>query len=225
MLERRRYENINTLSTAVADFAADRLHTALQQNDVTSLVIPGGSTPKFYLPTLARLPINWQKVMITLSDERWVDTRSQDSNEFLVRNYFLNHMNREAHFISLKTTHDHPSLALLTINDRLSQLPLPINLAILGLGEDGHIASIFPGHSINSASNSLCEVAVPPIAPSIRISLAFSLLASSDHIIVVVTGQNKKKRLEQFIDSQDPQIPFIRLVQQTHSPITIFESN
>ena len=112
-----------------------------------------------------------------------------------------------------------------SLTDRLSLSPLPINLAILGLGEDGHIASIFPGHPINSASNSLCEVATPPIAPSIRISLAFSLLASSHHIIIVVTGQNKRRRLEQFIDSQDPQIPFMRLVQETHSPITIFESN
>ncbi|MBK7363587.1 MAG: 6-phosphogluconolactonase [Nitrosomonas sp.] len=225
MLERRCYENINTLSTAVADFAADRLHAALQHNAVVSLVIPGGNTPKFYLPALARLSVNWQNVIITLSDERWVDTHSQGSNEFLIRSCFLNCMDNPARFISLKTTHDHPSLALSTLTDRLSQLPLPINLAILGLGEDGHIASIFPGHPINSASNSLCEVATPPIAPSIRISLAFSLLASSHHIIIVVTGQNKRRRLEQFIDSQDPQIPFMRLVQETHSPITIFESN
>lgn len=225
MLERRQYENINELSTAVANFAADRLCKALQQNDIASLVIPGGNTPKFYLPALARLPVNWQNVIITLSDERWVDTHSQDSNEFLVRSCFLNYMDSEARFISLKTTHDHPSLALLTINDRLSQLSLPIDLTILGLGEDGHIASLFSDQSTKSSSHSLCEVSVPPIAPSIRISLSFSLLASSHHIIIVVTGQNKRKRLEQLIDSRDYRIPFVRLVQQTHSPIIIFESN
>ena len=225
MIERRHCENITILSTSVADFVAKQLRAALYQNNVASLVIPGGNTPKIFLPTLARLSLQWEKVVVTLSDERWVSTDSEGSNENLLQNYFFNYMENKAHFISLKTDHDHPSQALSTINQRLSQLPLPINLTILGLGEDGHIASIFPGSPISSLSHALCEVAVPPVSPSIRISLAFSLLISSHQIIIVVIGENKRKYLEQFINSQDTRIPFVRLIQQTRSPITIFESN
>ncbi len=225
MIARRYCENITQLSSSVADFVASQLRTALYQSKIASLVIPGGNTPKIFLPALARLPLQWEKIVVTLSDERWVSADSEDSNENLLQNYFFHYMENKAHFISLKTDHDHPSQALSTINQRLSQLPLPINLTILGLGEDGHIASIFPGSPISPLTHSLCEVAVPPIAPSIRISLAFPLLISSHQIIIVVIGENKRKCLEQFINSEDTRIPFVRLVQQTRFPITIFESN
>ncbi|WP_256203612.1 6-phosphogluconolactonase [Nitrosomonas sp. Nm58] len=223
MIERRSYESMHTLAAAFADFAASILRNTLMRNNTASLVVPGGQTPRDYLPALSRQTLPWENIYITLSDERWVETQADASNERLVRNCFLKEMAEKAHFIGLKTMHSHPSQALATVHERLSQLPWPFSLTVLGLGEDGHIASLFPGAAPNQVTQYLCQAVEPPIAPSLRISLTLQALARSRHIVLVVTGIAKRQLLDQLIKNPDPSIPFVQLVQQSQSPITIFE--
>lgn len=225
MIERRFYDSMHELIAAFADFATSILRNALRQNDKISLVVPGGQTPRDYLPVLARQILPWERVYITLSDERWVETQADTSNERLVRNYFLKDKAEKAHFIGLKTSHSHPSEALVTVHERLCQLPWPFSLAVLGLGEDGHIASLFPGMRLKQDTPYLCQAAEPPFAPSPRISLPLPALASSCHIALVITGIAKRQLLDRLIKNPNPLIPFVQLMQQCHSPITIFEIN
>jgi 6-phosphogluconolactonase len=225
MIERRFYNSMHELSAAFADFAASILRDALMQNNNASLVVPGGQTPRDYLPALARQALPWERVYITLSDERWVETQADASNERLVRSYLLKDKAEKAHFIGLKTPHTHPSEALVTVHERLCQLPRPFNLTVLGLGEDGHIASLFPGMTPDQDTPYLCQAAEPPFAPSSRISLTLPVLASSCHIALVVTSIAKRQLLNRLINHPDPLIPFVQLVQQCQSPITIFETN
>ncbi|SFM63037.1 6-phosphogluconolactonase [Nitrosomonas communis] len=225
MIERHFYDSMHELSAAFADFAASILRKALIQNNKVSLVVPGGQTPHDYLPILAREALPWERVYITLSDERWVETQADISNERLVRNYLLKDKAEKAHFIGLKTSHSCPSEALATVHERLCQLPRPFNLTVLGLGEDGHIASLFPGMRLEQDTFYLCQAAEPPFAPSQRISLVLPVLASSYHIALVVTGIAKRQLLDRLINNPDPLIPFGQLVQQCQSPITIFETN
>lgn len=225
MIQRHFYENRHGLATAFADFAASILREALKQNKMASLVIPGGQTPRDYLPALSNQILPWGNVYVTLSDERWVETTADASNERLVRDYLLTNQAEKARFIGLKTPHAHPSQALAIVHDRLSRLPLPFDLTILGLGEDGHIASLFPGAALNQATPYLCQAVDPPIAPTSRISLTLSALASSRHIALVVTGVAKRRLLDQLIKFPDPSIPFVQLTQQSRSSITILETN
>lgn len=223
MIERRSYENMHALAAAFAGFAASILRNALMQSNTASLVVPGGQTPRNYLPALSRQALPWENIYITLSDERWVETQADASNERLIRHYFLKEMAEKARFIGLKTTHSHPSEALATVHERLSQLPRPFSLTVLGLGEDGHIASLFPGAALNQVMPYLCQAAEPPVAPSPRISLTLQALARSRHIALVATGIAKRQLLDQLIRNPDPSIPFVQLMQQSQFPITIFE--
>jgi 6-phosphogluconolactonase len=225
MIQRHLYENIDDLAAAFADFAASILRDALKQNNVASLVVPGGQTPRYYLPTLSKQALPWENIYITLSDERWVEIQADASNERLVRDHLLKVKAETAHFIGLKTSHTYPAEALATVHERLCRLPRPFDLTVLGLGEDGHIASLFPGAVLNQDTPYLCQAVDPPIAPNPRISLTLPALASSLHIALVVTGITKRQLLDQWIKFPDPSIPFVQLLQQSQSPLTIFEMN
>lgn len=202
-LQRHEYPDISTLSHRFADYAEAVLATALRKLEMVSLVVPGGNTPQFYLPALAKKSLPWNRITITLSDERWVDTTSEASNEHLVRTHLLNHLPEKAHFIGLKTRHDAPDAGLAEIDQRLKTIPQPFTLTVLGLGEDGHVASLFPGlkyHEIlPSTSEHQCIAVDPPIAPSLRISLSLEAIAQSEHIALVVAGKTKRQLLDKLI--------------------------
>lgn len=161
LAERHAFSDLSLLSEALAQSVTVTLRNAIERYGKASLVVPGGHTPVVYLPRLAQMDLPWQQVFITLSDERWVEPTSEQSNERLVREHFLQHMQQQPHFIALKTGHIHPDQAITDIDARLAELPQPFSLVILGLGEDGHIASLFPGMALNPDTTSLCQTATP----------------------------------------------------------------
>lgn len=223
LIERHAFSDLPSLSEALAQSAAVTLRNTIKQHDQASLVVPGGHTPIAYLPRLAQMDIPWQQVFVTLSDERWVEPTSEQSNERLVRMHFLQHMSQQPHFIPLKTEHTHPEQAVTDINTHLSGLFLPFSLVLLGLGADGHIASLFPGMTLDPDSDSLCQIALPPVAPSLRVSLSLRALIDSDRIVLVITGKEKRQLVDRLIESPDPDIPFVRLMQSR--PIELFETD
>ncbi|SFK60535.1 6-phosphogluconolactonase [Nitrosomonas aestuarii] len=232
-MERNYCTDIEELAYSFADYAAAVLSNALKSQKAVSLVVPGGNTPRFYLPALAAKSLPWNRITVTLSDERWVDTKSEGSNEYLVRKYLLahlpEHVEDQAQFIGLKTRHDTPAEAIPEIQQRLKQIPQPFTLTVLGLGEDGHIASLFPGlklHEKYEERNEQLSFAVyPPLAPSSRVSLSLEALASSGHVILVVTGKNKRHLLDNLTEHPDPKIPLVWLLQHTQAPVVVFETD
>ncbi|UJO98985.1 MAG: 6-phosphogluconolactonase, partial [Nitrosomonas sp.] len=125
----------------------------------------------------------------------------------------------------LKTDHGNPFDAIEAIHQRLDKLPLPLSLTVLGLGEDGHIASLFPGMNPDLTDTHHCVAVAPPVAPSLRVSLSLKLLAESEQIVLVVTGENKRRLLDRLTTNPDSKIPFIWLSQLVNSKITILETN
>ncbi|SER64329.1 6-phosphogluconolactonase [Nitrosomonas sp. Nm51] len=226
-LQRNVYTTIDALAQGFAGYAADILSAALIRQETVSLVVPGGSTPRAYLPVLAAQPLPWHRIAITLSDERWVDTGSKDSNERLIRTCLLRHLNAQPHFTGLKTPHGTPEAAVPEIQQRLSAMPQPFTLTVLGLGEDGHTASLFPGLKLHEAAHSTteqrCIAVYPPVAPSPRVSLSLDTLAGSAHIAVAVTGKTKRQLLDRLEKNADPAIPLVWLLQRVQTPIAVFE--
>lgn len=224
LIKRHAFNDLSSLSEALAQSAAVTLRSAIEQHGKASLVVPGGHTPTFYLPQLAQMALPWQHVFVTLSDERWVEPTSAQSNERLVREHFLQQIQQPPHFIALKTGHAHPDQAIAAIDARLTELPQPFSLVILGLGADGHIASLFPGMTLDpDSATSLCQTATPPAAPSLRISLSLRALIHSDRIILVITGQEKRQLVDRLIASPDANIPFVRLMQ--FKAVELFETD
>ncbi len=228
LIQRNTYPDVNMLAAGFATYAADVLSAALTRQETASLVVPGGSTPRIYLPALATKALPWQRIAITLSDERWVDLGSEDSNECLIRTCLLSHLKVQPRFIGLKTQHDTPETAIPEIRQRLSTLPQPFTLTVLGLGEDGHIASLFPGLKLHEAQQKVigqCTVVAPPVAPSLRVSLSLEMLAESEQIVLVVTGKNKRQLLDKIGNCADSSLPLIWLLERAQSPIVVFETD
>ncbi|OQW38989.1 MAG: glucosamine-6-phosphate deaminase [Proteobacteria bacterium SG_bin4] len=224
-LQRQVYPDIESLSQAFADFAATALLDTLSRKPQVTLVVPGGSTPRHYLPELAKRPLPWDRITVTLSDERWVDVDEEQSNERLVKQCLMQHLPQHTRFVGLKTQHDTPFDAIETIHQRLDCLPLPVSLTVLGLGEDGHIASLFPGMNPDSLSAHHCVAVAPPIAPSLRVSLSLEMLANSERIVLVVTGEKKRRLLDWLNENSDSKLPIAWLLQRNRIPIIVFETN
>jgi 6-phosphogluconolactonase len=224
-LQRKVYPDIESLSQGFADFAATALQNTLNRKPQATLVVPGGSTPRHYLPALAKCKLPWDRITVTLSDERWVDVNDAQSNEKLIKQHLLSHLPENTPFVGLKTAHDNPIDAIEALHQRLDSLPLPISLTVLGLGEDGHIASLFPGMNPDSLSTYHCVAVAPPIAPSPRMSLSLKMLASSEQIALVVTGEGKRRLLDRLTTQPDSKIPISWLSQLTNSEIIVFETN
>ncbi len=222
-LRRQTYPDIESLSRGFAGFAATALQNTLHRQAHVTLVVPGGSTPRHYLPALAKCQLPWERITVTLSDERWVGINDEQSNERLVRHHLMRHLPANTPFAGLKTTHDSPFDAIETLHQRLDALPLPASLTVLGLGEDGHIASLFPGMNPDSLPEHHCIAAAPPIAPSLRVSLSLELLAGSEQIAVVAVSENKRKLLDRITEKPDPDLPIVWLLERASSKINFFE--
>ena len=224
-MQRHVYPNIESLSQGFSDFAATTLQNALARKPHATLVVPGGNTPRHYLPALAKCALPWDRITVTLSDERWVDVNDEQSNEHLVKQNLMNHLPANTPFVGLKTQHDNPFAAIDEIHQRLDHLPLPLSLIVLGLGEDGHIASLFPSMNPDLLSTHHCVAVEPPIAPSLRVSLSLKMLAESKNIVLVVTGKTKRQLLDQLNEKPDARLPIVWLLQRSRSPVTVFETD
>ena len=186
------------LADEITRRAGDVLTKALAERPRASLALTGGRLPQTYLPTVFSLPLDWSRVVLTLADDRVVPIEHDDSNAGLVLRCRNMTSAKAAPFVPLV-----PDGAVISgaqaIEDRLRRdVPLPIDLAILGIGEDGHIASLFPKLAPDLSTDALCicVAAPPPPHRHPRISLTLCALAATQSIILALTGTGKRKALE-----------------------------
>ncbi len=180
-------------------------------NNYVSLAVSGGSTPINLFQKLSKLDVQWELTDITLIDDRWVDSTHKDSNELLVRNNLLQNNVVNANFIPLKNNSNSAKDGQALSEKSLDKLKGPIDLSILGMGCDGHTASLFPcseelplAMDINNKNK--CIAVNPNTAPYERISLTRSMICKSRNIVLYIVGEHKLKTLEKAIKNKDPNI-------------------
>lgn len=205
MYQINEFEQRQLLDEALADKVAGILASAVKQKGKASIAVSGGSTPKGFFNALSKKILPWQSITITLADERWVDIDSADSNTKLVHENLLQNEAMKAKFFHLKQGAELTTETLVDLNMAAKQL-LPLDVLILGMGEDGHTASLFPcSDEIDSClsldSPALLKV-VPKTAPHQRITFSFAALAQSEHTILHISGSNKKQVIARAIDGQ-----------------------
>ena len=145
-IKRHEFANPTVLAAALAQSVADDLRAALQARDGASLALSGGNTPKAFMQALARQPLDWSRIAVTLVDERWVPENHPRSNAHLLRENLLQGPASAATFLPLYRATPEPEAALDELErDLATSLPWPLDVAVLGMGEDGHTASFFPG--------------------------------------------------------------------------------
>jgi len=140
------FDDANELTSKLSDKICKLLTNAIEKNGKASLVVSGGNTPKKLFTKLGLCDIAWDKVVISLCDERWIDNESDDSNEKLVRTYLLKNYAKKANFVGMfqqdTNLEDAKIIYEKIAKDKLS----PIDVIILGMGDDGHTASLFPNN-------------------------------------------------------------------------------
>jgi len=214
------------LADCVAKLAADLadcLGHAVDRRGRAGLAVSGGRTPEHIFPALSRKPLAWDRVSITLADERWVDVDHPDSNEGLARRLLMQGPAAQARFIGLKTASETPFDGEAGVEANLAALDWPLDAVYLGMGEDGHIASLFPAATDwrDAPGRALAVGAAGSRHP--RMTLTPGALLDSRHIFLAITGPEKRAAFEAAL-RPGPLVQYpVRLVlHQTDVPVTVY---
>ena len=200
-LTEKLFDSADTLATEFAQTLTDILKAGIEARGRASLVVSGGRTPAALFKKLSNTDLAWDKVDITLADERWVDEDHDASNAASVRKNLLQNKAAAANFVTPKTDDDDASDAIAEVENRISSFSQPFDALILGMGEDGHTASLFPcseqvADGLNMSSGKICIAVQPTTAPHQRISLTLPALLNSRNIFLHLTGEAKKDVLK-----------------------------
>ena len=176
---------------------AELLDGSIASRGVGSLVVAGGTTPQPIFNGLSQLHLDWPKVHVGLTDERWVKASHRDSNAHLVRHSLLRNQAKSAHFHPLYIDKPRPSAAIAEAERTISAMPRPFDVVLLGMGTDGHFASLFPGLPETKAgldlhNPALCVAVDKQQNGYARLSLTISALLHSRLILVAISGRPKR---------------------------------
>ncbi|WP_192985720.1 6-phosphogluconolactonase [Pseudomonas sp. EggHat1] len=187
------------LAQALAVRVADALRQAITSRGKATLVVSGGRSPVPFFEALAQQQLPWAQVLVSLADERWVPVNHAGSNEALVRRHLLRGPAAEARFLSLYQVAGSLEQAAELADAAVAEL-VPIDVLVLGMGDDGHTASLFP-HSPNlhqALQPDCARRVLPMLAPSEpaqRLTLTLPVLASARLPLLAIQGQAKLNTL------------------------------
>ncbi|MCA9797191.1 MAG: 6-phosphogluconolactonase [Candidatus Eremiobacteraeota bacterium] len=190
---------------AISNFALKRLERALanQQGDF-HLALAGGSTPKHLYELMARQPLPWDRIHLWWGDERHVPHDHQDSNFRMVRQAMLDNLSLSPDQIHPWPYDPDPARAAEAYDQALRAQfggPATFNLTLLGMGDDGHTASLFPGTSALKVEDRLAVANRVEQLDTWRLTLTYPALARSNEVLFLVAGEGKAPALEQVLES------------------------
>ncbi|PKM33936.1 MAG: 6-phosphogluconolactonase [Gammaproteobacteria bacterium HGW-Gammaproteobacteria-12] len=189
------HDGAEQLAQALAVRVADALRQAIASRGQATLVVSGGRSPVPFFEALAQQELPWAQVLVSLADERWVPVNHAGSNEALVRRHLLRGLAAEARFLSLYQVAGNLEQAAELADAAVAELA-PIDVLVLGMGDDGHTASLFP-HSANlhqALQPDCARRVLPMLAPSEpaqRLTLTLPVLASARLPLLAIQGQAK----------------------------------
>jgi 6-phosphogluconolactonase len=197
-LELVTYPDSEMMMIEVAQRLAGELRQRLSQGEGASIAVSGGRTPGPIYDSLSAADLEWDRVSVLLTDERWVPEDSPRSNTRLVRQRLLVGRAAEARFLPLYAATDSPEEGVPLLAPAIAEV-LPLTTCLLGMGEDMHTASLFPGADNLAEALTGDTVLVPiraPAAPEPRVTLSAAVLAGALARHLVITGPEKREALE-----------------------------
>ena len=226
----KRFADPETLSRELAAQIAACLTAAIGARGLASLVVSGGRSPVRLFEILRTHTLDWSRVRIALADERWVDPQNEASNERLVRDVLLKDQAASARFHGLKNGAPTPDLGAVSAWETFARVPRPFDAVILGMGDDGHTASLFPGSpnlpgALNQAAAAGCVGMWSPVAPHPRLSLNLSALLDSRRVVVLISGDSKWRTYATACTAGPVQdMPVRAVLQQSRTPVDVMWS-
>ncbi|EAR49397.1 6-phosphogluconolactonase [Oceanicola granulosus HTCC2516] len=198
-MELKEYPDAEMMMMDIADLLASELRTCLVSHDHASLAVPGGTTPGPIFDSLCATRLDWDRVHVLLTDERWVPETSERSNTRLLRQRLLTDNAAAARLVPLYADAPAPEARLEELEEALRP-ELPLSVLLLGMGADMHTASIFPGADRLEEALHGDSLLVPmraPGAPEPRVTLSAKVLRGAMSTHIVITGAEKRAALDE----------------------------
>ncbi len=223
-------ESTVELAEALAVQIAGILGQAIQSTGVASLVVSGGSTPKPLFEALRGQPLEWDKVTVTLADERWVPEDSPDSNAAFVKNTLLQERAATAQFVSLYEAGKAPHEGVADVDRRIKAVATPFSVVVLGMGGDGHTASLFPGAPGTQAaleeSEAMVCIVEPQSVPQTRITLTLAALMNTECQLLHITGTEKRALVDEVLaDPAASPYPIAQFLRADNPRISVYSTH
>ncbi|MCF6344267.1 MAG: 6-phosphogluconolactonase [Devosiaceae bacterium] len=222
------FSSCNELANSLASEIGEKLKEAIKKDGKASIALSGGSTPKKMLNQLSKLKnINWEKVDVTLVDERFVDENSSRSNAKMLKENLLINEAKSANFFPLFLgSNSLNEQAIEQMSHQQKYIKKPFDIVVLGMGLDGHTASFFPNvKNLHQALNSTkLAMAINASDGEERITLTFPYLISAKNIYLHIEGEEKQQVLEKALNGMViNDMPIRAFLLQDKAPINIYK--
>lgn len=216
------------LAVALAGRVAEALAAAVEKDGTASLAVSGGSTPRAFFLALSRQKIAWNKVTVTLVDERFVPSSHERSNHRLVATLLLQNEAAFAEFVPLFADGVGAPEAAGQAADALAAIKQPLDAIILGMGTDGHTASWFPeSDKLDTVTDPATPATVlaidAPGAGETRLTLTLPVVAKAKLCILHIEGNGKRDVLDRALQPGPVSaLPIRAALRKTGSPLQIY---
>lgn len=196
----RDFADAVALAEGLAAAVAADLRRAIAARGVATIALAGGNTPRRFLQALSRQLLDWSKVRVLPVDERWVPNTDPRSNERLLREHLLQGEAAAAELLPLYRPVETPEVALQSVAGDIAHRALPLDVAVLGMGEDGHVASLFPDllrRDVGLSPSGRAPVLAirTAAAPEPRITLTLSAIFTAPALYLHIEGISKRRVL------------------------------
>ena len=225
---RHEFESRPALAEGLAAKVTEVLGKAIEARGKASMAISGGSTPKLFFKTLSEIDIDWSKVTITLVDERFVPADNPRSNHLLAAKLLLQNKAAMATFIPLYHDAENAKAAAAIATRATAAICSPFDVAILGMGNDGHTASFFPeGNNLTKALDATAARGILTMeaegAGETRLTFSFSALQDARFLALHIEGAEKAAVLEKALSGDDEaEMPVRAILNWAKSPVNVF---
>ena len=226
------FANREQFNQAVMQRLADTLQSASLSQKNVLFGVSGGSTPIPIYRALAEKELAWNRIKLLLVDERWVPVNNADSNERNIREAFSANPHAEKNIIGLWSDTITLDAAAIAADQKLATMNEVMDVVVLGMGEDGHFASLFPTSlNFNAAISIHGSRFVLPISPMpkhashLRLSMSLAYIQRARRIILAITGEKNRVVLTQAIAERDEQqLPIAALFKANSPDVEIYWS-
>ena len=225
------FENNAELAPALAATVAADLRAVLATAPSAALAVSGARSPVPVFEALREVDLDWARVVVVLVDERWVPESDPGSNAALVKAYLLQGRAAAARFLPLYTGAMTAQAAEAGLAAAFNDIPQPFAALILGMGDDGHTASLFPASpqlqaglalegTVKTTAPYLAQMGA--VAPTERISLTLPWILNSRQVYLQFGGAPKVDVYNKAIQGRNPQYPVSYVLAQTQTPVSVF---
>lgn len=233
MLVERMFESRAEMIAALQEECLKALHAAIEDRGEATFMVSGGSSPEPLYKALSNAELDWESVYVALVDERWVDFEHDKSNEAFIVKTLLQNRAASANLVGMKNTAATAVEGLADCESTYQQLAQPFDVTILGMGSDGHTASLFPhanglAAALDPKGSDLCAaITAHPseVTGTVteRMTLTLSGLLRSRALLLLITGEDKLNVLRQALAGSDAnEMPVRAVLQQQQVPVTVY---